>query len=188
MSKKDLPIHQVRRPDRAITDDDWIKGYLRIAPFGFLATLNDGQPFLNSNLFVYDEDRSRIYMHTARAGRTRTNVEEGGRICFSVAEMGRLLPAEEALEFSVEYCGVTVFGVAFMVESAAEKEVALQMLLDKYFPHLRPGGDYQPITTDELSRTSVYRIEIESWSAKRKVVEDDFPGSFLYPHSLDRTE
>jgi nitroimidazol reductase NimA-like FMN-containing flavoprotein (pyridoxamine 5'-phosphate oxidase superfamily) len=94
--------------------------------------------------------------------------------------MGRLLPADEALEFSVEYRGVTVFGTAAVVTDEAEATYGLQLLLDKYFPHLSPGKDYRPITTEELRRTGVYRIEIEQWSGKQKQVAADFPGAFLY--------
>ena len=35
-------------------------------------------------------------------------------------------------------------------------------------------------TADELARTAVYRIDIESWSGKRKQAEPDFPGAFFY--------
>jgi nitroimidazol reductase NimA-like FMN-containing flavoprotein (pyridoxamine 5'-phosphate oxidase superfamily) len=120
-------------------------------------------------------------MHTARLGRTRSNVEADERVCFSVAEMGRLLPADEALEFSVEYSGVVVFGSAYVVGEDTEARYGLQLLLDKYFPHLKPERDYRPIVDEELKRTSVYRIDIESWSGKRKKVDDDFPGAFFYP-------
>ena len=174
-----LPINEVRRTDRAVDDDAWIADLLRRAPFAALATVSDGQPFINTNLFVYDEAERAIYMHTARIGRTRANVEADGRVCFSISEMGRLLPADEALEFSVEYSGVAVFGRARIVEGA-EAERGLQMLLDKYFPHLQPGRDYRPIMPEELKRTSVYRIDIDSWSGKRKAVGDDFPGAFWY--------
>lgn len=174
-----LPVNQVRRADRAVDDDGWIAAMLHHAPFAALATVHEGQPFINANLFVYDEAAHLIYMHTARIGRTRANVDAYERVCFSVSEMGRLLPADEALEFSVEYSGVAVFGRARIIEGA-EAERALQLLLDKYFPHLKPGRDYRPIVPEELARTSVYRIEIESWSGKRKAVGDDFPGAFRY--------
>src|SRR5512147_2046139 len=98
-----IPFNTVTRTDRAVTDEEWIKALLRRAPIGILATVADGQPFINSNLFVYDEPNGAIYMHTARVGRTRANVEGDERACFTVTEMGRLLPASEALEFSVEY-------------------------------------------------------------------------------------
>lgn len=155
---------------------------MKQAPYGFLATVGEeGQPFLNSNLFVYDEDRHCIYLHTHRTGRTRTNVEGAEKVAFSAAAMGRLLPADEALEFSIEYAGVVAFGTGSVVEDGDECRVALQALLDKYAPHLRPGEDYRATTDDELKQTAVYRIDIEAWSGKQKEVEEDFPGAFDLP-------
>ena len=176
-----LPYNAVRRSDRAIEDESWIVDFLNRAAVGFLASAHDGQPFINSNLYVYDEANHCIYMHTAHVGRTRGNVEENQRVCFSVTEMGRLLPADEALEFSVEYSGVVAFGSARVVTEQEEARCGLQLLLDKYFPHLKPERDYRPIVDEELKRTAVYRIDIESWSGKRKKVDDDFPGAFFYP-------
>jgi uncharacterized protein len=181
-----LPYAHVRREDRAVNDESWIRALLRRAPVGYLATVYDGQPFINSNLFVYDEERHLIYTHTARSGRTQTNVAQAERICFTVSEMGRLLPAKEALAFSVEYAGVVVFGQAHIIADAAEAEYGLQLLLDKYAPHLRPGQDYRAITAEELKRTAVYRITIDSWSGKKKEVAPDFPGAYFYPIANDR--
>ncbi|MCA9903041.1 MAG: pyridoxamine 5'-phosphate oxidase family protein [Anaerolineae bacterium] len=174
-----MPFNAVRRADRSMDDEAWIRAFLARAPYGALATTQEEQPFINTNLFVYDATRHAIYIHTARVGRTQANVEGNSRVCFSVSEMGRLLPADEALEFSVEYAGVTVFGTAEIIEGE-EARYGLQLLLDKYAPHLRPGVHYRPIMDDELKRTAVYRIAVESWSGKRKQVADDFPGAFWY--------
>lgn len=173
----------VRRKDRA-KDDDWIRGFLHRASFGFLATVAEGRPYLNSNLFVYDEGSHALYMHTARVGRTPSNVERGGPVTFSAAVMGRLLPAPEALEFSVEYSGVVVFGTVSPVLAEEEKRRALQLILDKYAPHLRPGRDYRPMTEDELGRTAVHRVDIEAWTGKEKVAPPGFTGAFLLPPLL----
>jgi nitroimidazol reductase NimA-like FMN-containing flavoprotein (pyridoxamine 5'-phosphate oxidase superfamily) len=174
------PLAEVRRRDRAVHDEGWIRNLLKRAPFGTLATVRDGQPFLNMNIFVFDEAEHAIFLHTARAGRTRNNVELNEGVCFGVSEMGRLLPAPTALHFSVEYAGVVVFGRARIVEDEAEAGRALQQLLDKYAPHLRPGRDYRPIQPEELAATSVYRIDIDQWSGKQKVAPADHPGAFLY--------
>lgn len=177
-----LPYNEVRRTDRAVEDDEWIKALLRRAPMATIATVGpDGQPFINSNLFVYDEANHCVYIHTFRLGRTRSNVEAEERVCLSVSEMGRLLPADAALEFSVEYSGLAVFGKAVIVADPEQATYGLQLLLDKYFPQYRPERDYRPIQPEELARTAVYRIEIESWSGKRKQVAEDFPGAFAYP-------
>ena len=157
--------------------------FLHEAPYGFLATVDEGgQPYLNSNIFVFDESRRAIYLHTHRTGRTRANIETTGeRVTFSAIAMGRLLPADEALEFSVEYAGVVAFGRGHVVKDPAEAREGLQLLLDKYAPHLEPGRDYRGITDGELKRTGVYRIDIESWSGKQKEVEADFPGAYELP-------
>ena len=173
-------ITHIRRQDRAITDEAWIRALLHRAAVGTLATVHDGQPFLNTNLFAYDEAAQVIYTHTARTGRTPDNVAAGGPICFTVSEMGRLLPAQEALEFSVEYAGVMVFGTAVSVTDPVEAEHGLQLLMDKYAPHLRPGRDYRPIMPEELKRTAVHRINIEQWSGKQKKAAADFPGAYYY--------
>lgn len=170
----------VRRSDRAVNDEAWMRDLLQRTPVGYLATVHDGQPFLNSNLFVYDAAAHVIYMHTARVGRTPANVAADARICFTVTEMGRLLPAQEALEFSVEYASVVVFGTATIVGDAEEATAALHLLLDKYAPHLERGRDYRPVVAAELKRTAVYRIAITQWSGKQKRVAPDFPGAYFY--------
>jgi nitroimidazol reductase NimA-like FMN-containing flavoprotein (pyridoxamine 5'-phosphate oxidase superfamily) len=179
-----LPFNQVRRTDRAVEDEAWIKDFLGRAPFGSLATVHDGQPFITPLLFVYHEQAHAIYVHTAHVGRTRANVDADAWACFNASQMGRLLPADEALEFSNEYASVTAFGQVSVIADEAGKRQALQMLLDKYAPHLRPGRDYRAITDGELARTAVYRFQIESWSAKKKEVGDDFAGGYLFPDGL----
>jgi nitroimidazol reductase NimA-like FMN-containing flavoprotein (pyridoxamine 5'-phosphate oxidase superfamily) len=179
-----LPRTKLRRSDREVTDEEWIKALLRRAPIGVLATVHDGQPFVNTNLFVYDEAAHAIYFHTARMGRTRANIESYDRICFSVYEMGRLLPADTALEFSVEYASVVIFGTAARISDPQQATDALHCLLCKYAPQLRPGQDYRPVVPEELARTSVYRIAIEEWTGKRKAMPEDFPGAYTYESIL----
>jgi nitroimidazol reductase NimA-like FMN-containing flavoprotein (pyridoxamine 5'-phosphate oxidase superfamily) len=179
-----LPVAEVRRRDRAIEDEEWIRAFLRHAPVGTFATVHEGQPFINSNLFVYDEATHAIYFHTARVGRTQANVVRGERICFSIFEMGRMLPAKTALEFSVEYSGVVAFGAGSQIDDAEQATRALQLLLDKYAPHLRPDEDYRPVVKEELARTAVFCLQIEQWSGKKKVAAEDFPGAFVYPISF----
>ena len=157
-----------RRNDRALEDDTRLEALLHRLQVGFVALSDDGQPYINPNLFWYDGATRRIYFHTAATGRTRGLVERNPRVCFSTAEIGQLLPADTALEFSTEYASVVVFGRARLVTDEAEQRLGLQGMLDKYFPDLRPGVHYRPIIEEELQRTSVYAIEIEAWSGKQK--------------------
>jgi nitroimidazol reductase NimA-like FMN-containing flavoprotein (pyridoxamine 5'-phosphate oxidase superfamily) len=185
MSRTDA-LNYVRRRDRNVEDEAWIIDFLQRGAIGVLATVDDGQPFINSNLYVYDDARDCIYMHTAKHGRTRTNLDQPeARVCFSIMEIGRLLPAPTAKNFSVEYAGVVVFGTGCVIEDPDEAKHALQILMDKYAAHLTVDSDYAAPTYDDLKTTAVYRINIESWSGKKKEVADDFPGAYWYqPESM----
>lgn len=160
---------RLRRRDRAMPSDREIEAMLHKAQVGFIATSVSDQPYINPNLFWFDATHRRLYFHTAAEGRTLSNVGQNSQVCFCVAEMGKLLPAGTAMEFSTEYASVIVFGEASVVKSSEEKQIGLQGLLDKYFPNLHPGEDYRPITADELDQTAVYAIEIDAWSGKQKV-------------------
>ena len=181
MSKDYLeqPYNEMRRKDRA-RDDDWIKEFLHRAPFGVMAVSYKDQPFTNTRQYVYDEAANAIYMHGAKKGHTPAVIAANDRVCFSVSEMGRLIPADEAVEVSVEFAGVMVFGKAVVVDDEAEAIHALQLLMEKYFFHLQPGKDYRPAEPKDLKITAVFRIDIESWSGKEKKVEGDAPGAFYY--------
>lgn len=180
MTRDGEALNAVRRRDRGVDDEAWLRGKLDGAAFGVLAMADADQPLVNVNLFGFDADRRAIYMHTARLGRTRDVIDKNPKVCFVVAHVGRLLPADEALEFSVEYESVVVFGHASVVEDPDEARHGLQLLLDRYAPHLRPDRDYRPITSEEIRRTSVFRVDIESWSGKRKTADTEFPGAFRF--------
>jgi hypothetical protein len=94
--------------------------------------------------------------------------------------VGRLLPADEALEFSIEYASVVVQGRLRLVEDEHEATGALHALLDRYAPHLERGRDYREVVADELRRTAVYRLDVEAWSGKQKVV-GEHAGAFRVP-------
>ena len=180
-----LPRTHIRRSDRDVADDAWIKEFLRHAPEGIMAMSVDDQPFLNARNFAYDPDRHAIYLHGARSGRTPTNIDANNRVCFACYEMGRLLPGARSVDFSVEHAGVVAFGKIVVVEDDEEARHGLQLILDKYFPHLKPEADYHSASAEDMKRTAVFRIDIEEWSGKQKVVEPDFPGAFFYPDFPD---
>ena len=175
----DQPLNKIRRSKRA-KDEAWIRNFLSQGEAGTLATAVSEQPFLVTRNFAYDAERHVIYLHGAVKGRTFENVQANPKVCFTVTEMGRLLPDEKAQEFGVEYAGVVVFGTANLVADADEALHGLQLLMDKYFPQYKLGVDYEPIQPETLKVTAVYRIEIESWSGKEEKQADDYPGAFYF--------
>jgi nitroimidazol reductase NimA-like FMN-containing flavoprotein (pyridoxamine 5'-phosphate oxidase superfamily) len=175
------PALRPRRTDRTVSDEAWIRAFLHEAPYGIVAMAGGGAPYVNANLFVFDEEDHAIYFHTWKAGRTRREIDANPEVCFAVARMGRLLPARRVSDYSVEYASVLVFGSAAVVEDAARARRAQELQLKKYFPHKRPGRDFEPFTEEELARAAVYRLAIRGWSAKRNAADPDHAGAFRFP-------
>lgn len=147
-------------------DEEWIRAFLREAKVGHIASARDGQPFLNPSTFWFDEAQQQIIFHSNITGRIRSNIENNPKVCFEASELGKMLPANVALEFSLQFRSVIVFGTARLVTEPEEARRVLYGLIHKYFPTMTAGREFREITDKELKRTSVYAIEIEEWSGK----------------------
>lgn len=162
---KERPTAYQRLPEYK-REDDWIRAFLRTAQVGHIASSLNGQPFLVPSIFWFDEENRQIVFHSNVTGRTRSNLESSPKVCFEASEMGRLLPSNVALEFSVQYRSVVVFGTVSLVTDLDEARRVLHGLIQKYFPKMQAGKEYRAITDKELKRTTVYAIQIEEWSGK----------------------
>jgi nitroimidazol reductase NimA-like FMN-containing flavoprotein (pyridoxamine 5'-phosphate oxidase superfamily) len=169
----------IRRKERG-KDDAWIKAFLARAEFGTMATARGDQPFLVTRNFAYDAGAHAIYMHGAMKGRIFKSALGDPQVCFSASEAGRLLPGKRAMNLGTEFSGVVIFGRLHVVADLTEARRGLQLLCDKYFPHLEPQVDYEPITEADLKVTAVLRVDIENWSGKESKAPDDFPGAFYF--------
>jgi len=168
---------QYQRIACQIKDEGWIKEFLHKGMIAHVAHSQDEQPFITPNSYWYDENKHRIIFHSNIIGRIRSNLENFPKVCIEVSEYGQFLPANTALEFSLQYKSVMVFGTVLVLEGENEKKEALYGLINKYFPKMVPGVEFRPITDQELARTSVYSLRIESWSGKENWVDqvDDLP-------------
>ena len=107
-----------------------------------------------------------IYAAMVTYMRYEGKTEAGNDIAWSMLA-GALMPGERISNFGVAYHSVTVFGTAEEVTDEEKRVAALLALMQKYFPDYRLGEDYQTPAPDELKRTAIYRISIETWSAKQ---------------------
>jgi nitroimidazol reductase NimA-like FMN-containing flavoprotein (pyridoxamine 5'-phosphate oxidase superfamily) len=141
---------------------------LQHAKYGFIATSAGDQRFLNPDLLRYDRSGQRIDFHTAIEGCPCKNIEHNPQVRFSLAEIGRRLPADSALECSNYHISVIGFGNRQLVESEPEWRDTVQGLLANYAPELKPDLDFRGIAVEELGRTSIPIREIGSWIPEEK--------------------
>ncbi len=154
-----------RRP-HLIKDDAWIRAFLKQAQVGHIATSVDDQSYLNPTTFWFDEENHQVVFHSNIAGRVRSNIESNPKVSMEASELGKLLPSNVALEFSLQFRSVILFGTARIITDPEEAKKLLYGLLSKYFPAMSAGKEYREITDKELRATSVYAIKIEEWSGK----------------------
>ena len=77
-----------------------------------------------------------------------------------------MLPSNVALEFSLQFRSVIIFGSARLINDPEEARRVMYGLINKYFPTMTAGKEFREMTDKELQRTSVYVIQIEEWSGK----------------------
>ena len=146
-----------RRP-HLTRDDEWIRAFIKEAKVGHVATSVDVQPFLTPTIFWYDEENHQVIFHSNLAGRIRSNIETNPKVSMEASELGRLLPSNVALEFSLQFRSVVIFGTARIINDPIEAQRMLYGLLGKYFPAMTAGE----ITEKELRATSIYAIKVEA--------------------------
>ena len=139
------------------------------------------QPFLNMNLFVYDEAQQRhLHAHGAREPTRDAHRGQPARLLRRDRD-GSPAPAPTAKNFSVEYASVIVFGCGRVVDDSDEATYGLQCLMDKYAPHLQPGEDYRPSSArgapDHQRLSHRHRGVVGQNQRSRP---EDFPGAFTY--------
>ncbi|WP_255192345.1 pyridoxamine 5'-phosphate oxidase family protein [Natronobeatus ordinarius] len=170
----------IRYRGKAVDDSAWIVEFLAGQETGVLGLVDEDEPHLVTQLFVYDEDEGAIYVHGARAGRTHDVVEREGslRACFTTSDSGRYIPADEPVNFTVEYASVVAYGDVDLLEGRAEKRRVLEAFMEKFAPHLTPGEDYEEMSEESIDRTAVYRLDVARWSGKEGEKPPAYPGAY----------
>lgn len=170
----------IRYQGKAVDDPEWIPEFLSEQETGVLGLIDGETPHLVTQLFVYDDETGSIFLHGAQAGRAYDLVRDGDgpRASFTTSEKGRYIPANEPVNFTVEYSSVVAYGTIGLVTDRPAKRGVLERFMEKYAPQLTPGEDYEPISAESLDRTAVYRLDVESWSGKEGWKEPDEPGAY----------
>jgi nitroimidazol reductase NimA-like FMN-containing flavoprotein (pyridoxamine 5'-phosphate oxidase superfamily) len=123
--------------------EEWVRAFLREARVGHIASSREGQPFINPTTFWFDEANHQIVFHSNITGRIRSNIESNPRVCFEASELGKMLPANVALEFSLQFRSVIVFGAARLISDPEEARRVLYGLIHKYFPTMTAGQEFR---------------------------------------------
>jgi nitroimidazol reductase NimA-like FMN-containing flavoprotein (pyridoxamine 5'-phosphate oxidase superfamily) len=159
-------LHERGRYDRASV---W--AVLDTAMLAHVAYVIDGQPYCTPTIHWRDGDT--LFWHGSSASRMLRHLEKGMPACLTVSHLDRLVLARTGFNHSVDYRSVMCFGSAKAIADPDEKRVALDRMIDRYYPG-RAAGLRRP-TDQEIKATAVVSMVIEDASAKvrEKGVGDD---------------
>jgi len=161
-----------RRHDRGFYDAATVHALLDSGALCHVAYVIDGQPYCTPTL--YWREGSRLYWHGSSASRMLRNLGVGESACLTVTHLDSLVLARCGFNHSADYRSVMAFGHARLVSDLAEKERALVMMVDRFFPGRT--AQLRQSTQQEIKATAVLTMDIERASAKiraKGVTDDD---------------
>lgn len=157
------PINQVRRlHERGAYDHATVHAILDSAALAHISYVIDGQPYCTPTLFW--REGTRLYWHGSSASRMLRHQAGGVPACVTVSHLDSLVLARCGFNHSVDYRSVMAFGHAEMVTDIDEKQRALTMMVDRFFP--KRTATLRPTTAQEFKATALMVMDIERASAK----------------------
>ncbi|KAF9182638.1 hypothetical protein BGZ51_004524 [Haplosporangium sp. Z 767] len=170
----DKAINQVHRPRKsgrydaesihAILDNNLVAHVGFTLPPG--AAEEDDWPFVMPMCYGRIEDI--VYLHGYVSGRMIKALSSDNlpKVCITVTQIDALVVAMSPFHNSMNYQSAVIFGHGRLVESAEEKDRALEVITNQPFRHADRWNDSRPPNTIDLKSTKVIAVQIEKASAK----------------------
>jgi nitroimidazol reductase NimA-like FMN-containing flavoprotein (pyridoxamine 5'-phosphate oxidase superfamily) len=127
---------------------------------GRLATSLNGEPYVVPVNFV--RISRNIYIHSGFKGRKIDNIKLNPSVCFEASREIKMIPAEKACKFSVEFISVLAFGKAEIISDAELKHEIMKALTKKY-----AHSDIEPeLLIEDVNKACVIEITIDRISGR----------------------
>jgi nitroimidazol reductase NimA-like FMN-containing flavoprotein (pyridoxamine 5'-phosphate oxidase superfamily) len=144
--------NKVRRlHERGRYDKDGVYAVLDAAMLCHIAYVIDGQPYCTPTAFWREGDH--LYWHGSSASRMLRSQKPGLAVCLTVTHLDSLVLARCGFNHSVDYRSAMCFGTAHLIEDPAEKERALDSMVDRFYPGR--AASLRTSTVQELKATTV---------------------------------
>ncbi len=137
-----------------------------VAHVGFI---EDGLPYVIPLSYHYDsENPEKLYLHGSVRSRALEVMGGGAPVCVTVTITDGLVYSRKAMNHSMNYRSVVLFGTAREVTDHDEKFALFDKMVQRYFPDRLLERDYNPPPASDLGVTSLVEVQVEEWSAKAR--------------------
>ncbi len=159
---------QIRNhPERAVPDEAAsILAQGMVAHVGFI---QDDYPLVIPMSYHYGKDQpGLLYLHGSVRSRLLQQLATGTPVCVAVTLTDGLVYSRKAMNHSMNYRSVVVFGSAREIVDEGEKFQLFDQMVQRYFPGRKVEQDYHPPPPQDLAITSLIEVTIKEWSAKAR--------------------
>lgn len=154
----------MRRSDREIKEYADIVSVIKSCDVCRLALNDEEYPYIIPLNFGFDDKNAApaLYFHSANEGTKLNLIRKDCRASFEMDCGHRLVPDYDAKMCTMEFESVIGYG-KITILSDDEKKEALKILMKQYH------HDEFPINDKVLPMTTVFRLDIENMTGKRRV-------------------
>ncbi|MCB9176504.1 MAG: pyridoxamine 5'-phosphate oxidase family protein [Caldilineae bacterium] len=157
------PSTQLRQhPERGRHDRATIDAILDAGLVCHVGIAVDGQPLVIP--MGYARDGDRLLLHGATTSRLIEALASGAACCLTVTHLDGLVLARSPLHHSMNYRSVMVQGRCHELTDPAEKQAALERIVEQLVPGR--GAEVRASTPTEVAATRVVALPLGAASAK----------------------
>ena len=164
----------MRRKEKEIQSVDDKLRIIEKCKFCRLGLCENNQPYnvpLNYG-YSYEGNKLTLYFHSAKDGKKIDILKNNNNACFEIDCDTKLVEAEKACDYGYEFKSILGFGKIIFLETDEEKSRGLNHLMKQ-----QTGRDIKyDFGENELKSVLVYKMEVEEFSGKEKVVKRDSGG------------
>ena len=151
-----------------------------VAHVGFV---EDDTPYVIPMSYHYDRSAPELlYLHGSIRSRAMKLLAGGANVCVTVTIADGLVYSRKAMNHSMNYRSVILFGHSREVSNEAEKFRLFDAMVRRYFPGRAHGKDYNAPPSADLGVTTLAAVTIDEWNGKERMggptgPDDDNPNA-----------
>ena len=155
--------YHMRRADRELTEPGALADILRGGRYATIAMIHDGEPYLVTLSYGWDETSNALYFHMANAGRKLDALAADPRVCATVIADGGYVPGE----CRHRYESVVMTGTMQVLTDPQEARAGMRALIGALEGESDPlWSHYDLDGKKHWERMSIARLDIKTITGK----------------------
>ena len=149
----------MRRKEREIKDIEEIESIIQQSSVCRLGLSENNNPYVVPLCFGYQD--KTLYFHSATEGQKIQMIRSNNHVCFEIDIECELVEARKACGWGMRFLSVIGFGKACIIEDAAEKRSAFDIIMRHY------SDESYEYPDDAIQACVIIKVSIESMAGKK---------------------